>query len=261
MPNSFLSAIIEKKKTDVQTLYVTKGLSFFRQKAAENTAMPRFKTAMQKSGLNLIAEIKKASPSKGVIREDFDPIQLATSFQAAGAAALSVLTEPHFFLGKPEYIPKIKQVCQLPVLRKDFIIDPIQVYESKYLGADAILLIKAILDDESCQILIDLAQDTGLDVLLEIHNVEEFEQIRHLRNVTMVGVNNRDLKSFHMNMNLAASLLPQINSAFGQSVVTVAESGYHTADELDVLSKQGFGAVLIGEGLAKHPDLMSFFKP
>jgi indole-3-glycerol phosphate synthase len=250
-PSTFLARIVEQKRVEIAGLYRNFGLNYFKQAAAcSKIKQFSFLQNFPLNKLNLIAEVKKASPSKGIIREDFEPVSLAKSFEQLGAAAISVLTEKEFFFGDPAYIAQIKQEVSLPILRKDFIVDPIQVYEAKYIGADAILLIKAILTNELCQELIDLAQELGLAVLLEIHSAEELVQIRSLKNLQLVGVNNRDLSTFKLDITLAARLLPEIRQMFPE-VLVIAESGYDCLEQLAELKTAGFNGVLIGEGMKK----------
>ena len=255
--HSYLSLILEKKQQEIQHLYQTVGLQGFNLPQTQ----PRFLQALSASGFHLIAEVKKASPSKGVIREQFDPLALAKEFRSQGASALSVLTEMHYFLGNPTYIQLIKSQVNLPVLRKDFIIDPIQVYESKQLGADALLLIKAILSQEQSQSLLTLAESVGLDVLMEIHNEEELEAVTHLRGKFAIGINNRNLKTFAVDLQTALNLGKQIRHLFPAETVLVAESGYTSETELEPVRQLPFSAVLIGEGLAKYPSLFNALTP
>jgi len=250
-PADFLDRIVTQKRDQIHLLYQEKGISFYQDQLTQPVAEPQFRTAISQPGLSLIAEIKKASPSKGVIRKDFHPVQLAKEFEQTGAAALSVLTETHYFQGSPKYIPMIKAVCTLPILRKDFIIDPIQVYETKSLGADAILLIKALLSDDKCQSLLELANDLKLDALVEVHTKEELEKVLRLSGQKMIGINNRDLKTFEVDIETASRLKEMIR---GEEIV-VAESGYRSQDQLRKLEGEGFSAVLIGEGLVENLGL------
>lgn len=216
----------------------------------------RFLNTITSPGLTVIAEVKKASPSRGIIRHDFDPMALALQFEQNGAGALSVLTDGPYFQGNPLYIPQIRQMVPLPILRKEFIIDPIQVIESADLGADAILLIQALLSPSQCQSLIDLAHHVGLDVLLEVHNHEELSIALQLQNIDIIGINNRNLHTFEIDMNIASTLLKVIRTQF-PSLPVVAESGYKTADDLKKLATEAFSAVLIGEGLATNPTMLT----
>ncbi len=255
MSQQHLTKIITNKQVEIEKLrenqdeIITKASKLPVQKN-------RFVDAISSPKLHLIAEVKKASPSKGIIRKDFNPVDIAIDFQKNGASALSVLTETDFFLGHPDYISQIKERVSLPILRKDFIIDPIDIYRSKIMGADAILLIKAILSISSCEMMISIAHSLGLDVILEVHNHEEVDAIKSLT-PDIIGINNRDLTNFNVDITYAAQLKPIIQQ-FHKGIV-IAESGYSTAEEATTLHQQGFNAVLIGEGLAKNPSLLSYW--
>lgn len=259
---NFLEKIVEHKKSEIRDLYQNFSINYFKDKiAASKLESISFLEAFQKRlGLKLIAEVKKASPSKGIIRSDFRPLDLAEAFATAGATALSVLTERDFFLGDPAFITKIKTNVSLPILRKDFIIDPIQIYEAKAIGADAILLIKAILDLKTCQNLINTALSLGLEVLLEIHSFLEFAAIKELQGLNFVGINNRDLKNFEINKNFALELAPAVKDFFGSETFVIAESGYSTIADLENLAQLNIDGVLIGEGLAREPEMLQWFK-
>jgi indole-3-glycerol phosphate synthase len=257
--HDFLTDILDLKKTDIQTLYDTNGLDFYKVQAMAYQDVSGFYDALSRSGLSLIAEIKKASPSKGLINPNFDPRRLAEQFKKAGAAVLSVLTEPHYFKGDPSFIAVAKDASDLPVLRKDFFIDEIQIYEAKALGADAILLILAILDNDKAQHLLSVAKSVGLDVLVEVHNAHEFERVLSLDGVKLIGVNNRNLTHFDVDTRLAFDLKSQFEDRLDAHQLLVAESGYSTIKDMERLAEAGFAAVLIGEGLVKAPELLSFF--
>ncbi len=256
---TFLDDIVAHKKTEIAALYTEKGLAYFQQHVpiTQSYHPGPFHQAIKHPGLSLIAEIKKASPSKGIIREDFDPITLATTFAKSGARALSVLTEINYFQGDPSYIPKIKQTVSLPILRKDFIFDPIQVLESKKLGADAILLIKAILHIDTLRELQHLAHCIGLDVLVEVHNKAELLEIAPL-GCPIIGINNRNLDTFEVDTHTTLQLAKTLQFRQPKALL-VAESGYTNASQLKDLTPVEVNAVLIGEGLATHPDLLSYF--
>ena len=197
----------------------------------------------------VIAEIKKASPSKGVIRKDFDPAAIAASYAAAGATCLSVLTDIDFFMGSDEYLQQARSACQLPVLRKDFIIDPYQVFEARAIGADCILLIVAALNDTQLLELSAVAADLGLDILVEVHNREELERALMLR-TPLIGINNRDLHTFETTLDTTLGLLVDIMD--DRTVVT--ESGIHTRDDIELMQKHGVNAFLVGEAFMGAPD-------
>src|SRR5205085_10057069 len=174
--------------------------------------------------VRLIAEVKRASPSKGLLAPHLDPVELARSYEANGAAAISVLTEPHFFLGSPKYLTAIKQAVNIPVLRKDFIVDEYQVYEARAWGADAILLICAILNDEQLKRLLHVAHDQGMHCLVEVHSAEEAQRAV-AAGAQIIGVNSRDLVTFRMN----PYLMRELRSTIPADRVVVAESGIHSA--------------------------------
>ena len=217
-----------------------------------------FSGALATDGLSLIAEVKAASPSKGIIREDFWPLDIAKEFQKKGASALSVLTEPDFFLGKLAYLETISEQLTLPTLRKDFILDKRQIVEAKQAGAAAVLLIVAILEPEQLKELYTFTQEIGLDALIEIHQIDELEVLRALPDVKLIGVNNRDLHSFTTNTQQLFNCLPRIKDMYPDALI-VAESGYQHSSDLTRLETEGVDAVLIGEGLAKNQHLIDFF--
>lgn len=256
---TILERIIDDKQSEIDALYSNYGLEHFKHINYDHYTSNKFYSYLSKPGLSLIAEIKKASPSKGIIRQDFEPITIAKEFLQYGASALSILTEKNYFLGAPEYIQDVKKEMDLPIIRKDFIVDPIQIYEAKHLGASAILLIKAALDMETLQTLHRCATEIGLDVLVEIHSEEELNEIKDFPEIKLVGVNNRNLNDFSVDLNTVLNLAPKIRHYFGSSCLIVAESGYSNADELKELENMGIQAVLIGEGLAKQPQLIHYF--
>ena len=216
----------------------------------------RFLNSIKAVGLTVIAEVKKASPSRGVIRTDFDPVALAIQFEKSGAGALSVLTDGPYFRGSPAYISDIRPFVAIPILRKEFIIDPIQIIESAELGADAILLIQAILNPMLCHQLIEAAHFLDLDVLLEIHTDEELDVALQISGVDMIGINNRNLKTFEIDITHAQNLNQKIRG-IRPDLPVVAESGYQSIEDLKTLASEEFSAVLIGEGLATNPSLVN----
>lgn len=198
----------------------------------------------------LIAEIKKASPSVGIIREDFNPAELAKAYEAGGAACLSILTDEPYFQGKTEYLLAGRAACDLPVLRKDFIVDTYQVYETRAMGADCMLIIMAALDDALVKDLYRLATELKLDVLFEVHDREELDRALKLK-PQMVGVNSRNLKTLKVDLNTALD----IASAMPAEILRVAESGINGHDDLKRLQTAGFPAFLVGESLMRQPDV------
>jgi indole-3-glycerol phosphate synthase len=197
----------------------------------------------------VIAEIKKASPSKGVIRANFEPVAIAKSYERGGAACLSVLTDIDFFQGSDAYLQAARNACTLPVLRKDFTIDPYQVVEARALGADCILLIVAALSDDQLDELSDVALQWGLDVLVEVHNREELERAIPLGN-RLLGINNRDLHTFETALQNTLDLLDDLPDEF----IVVSESGIHTREDVATLRHHGVHAYLVGEAFMRAPD-------
>jgi len=197
----------------------------------------------------IIAEIKRASPSQGVLRTDFQPAEIARSYARNGATCLSVLTDQDFFQGADAYLEQARAACPLPVLRKDFILDPYQVYEARVIGADAILLIAACLDDATLDRLSDLAQGLGMDVLIEVHDALELERALEV-DTRLIGINNRDLNSFSVSLDTTLGLLPQVPA--GRILVT--ESGIHSRADVARMRDRGVHGFLVGEALMRAPD-------
>ncbi|MFQ5344558.1 MAG: indole-3-glycerol phosphate synthase TrpC [Mariprofundus sp.] len=197
----------------------------------------------------VIAEVKKASPSKGVIREDFDPVEIAASYQAGGASCLSVLTDVKYFQGADGYVRAIRNTVSLPILRKDFMLDPYQIIEARAMGADAILVIMAMLDDILAAELTACAHELGLSVLPEIHNAEELERALKLE-TQLIGINNRNLHTFDTSLQTTLSLLNQV----GDDQTVITESGIFSRDDVDLMNKAGIYSFLIGESLMRQPD-------
>ncbi len=211
-----------------------------------SAALHRRKHAAQ---VGVIAEVKKASPSKGIIRESFDPAAIAKSYELGGAACLSVLTDIDFFQGADEFLQLARNACDLPVLRKDFTLDAYQVWEARALGADAILLIVACLDDKQLADLSDQAALAGLDVLVEVHDAQELERALSL-DLTMVGINNRNLHTFETRLETTLELLDRIPD----EVMVVTESGFHTADDMAGMLSHSVSTFLIGESFMRQPE-------
>ena len=206
-----------------------------------------FKANLLNKDQAIIAEIKKASPSAGIISEDFDPIQKAKDYEAFGAAALSILTEEDFFLGSTEYLKDVKAITSLPILRKDFMIDEYQIYEAKLMGADCILLIASILSDSQITAFVTLAEELELDYLIEVHDEAELGRVEHFQEA-MIGVNNRDLKTFTVDLDNSIRL----KQKFMHSNIFIAESGIKNQDDIDYLKSHHIHAFLIGESLMKN---------
>jgi indole-3-glycerol phosphate synthase len=260
MSATFLEQIVRHKQQEVADRKARAPLEQLKEQIS-NLPRPRnFFGAVTGPGrfrVNLIAEVKKASPSAGVIRPDFDPVKIAEAYAAAGASALSVLTDEKFFQGKLEYINAVRDRVRLPVLRKDFVIDPYQVYESRAAGADAILLIAECLETSEMIDLQILATEMNLTVLIEVHDLDNLMRVRdHVigfphRSYSLLGINNRDLRTFktHLGTTLRMAELVEDRN------VLVSESGIHTRQDLAKLAGAGIRAVLIGESLMRSEDI------
>jgi len=209
--------------------------------------------------LALIAEVKKASPSAGIIRPGFEPVAIARQYEAAGAACLSVLTDEKYFQGSLEHLKQIRQAVKLPLLRKDFIVDERQILEAIEWGADAILLIVAILNDAELKHFDTLATEAGLAVLVEVHDEAELERAMAIQ-PQLVGVNNRDLRNFKVDLGTTERLAARLFASRPGSSILVAESGIHTRPDVERLAKCGARAMLVGESLLRCPDLSSKIK-
>ena len=197
----------------------------------------------------VIAEIKKASPSKGVMREHFVPAEIAVSYEKGGAACLSILTDADFFQGSEEYLQQARAACSLPVIRKDFIVDPYQVYEARAINADCILLIVAALEDAQMKILADLATQLGMDVLVEVHDAEELARALPL-NLPLVGINNRNLRTFEVNLKTTLDMLASIPD----DRIVVTESAIHSVDDVNLMRDNAVNAFLVGEAFMRADD-------
>lgn len=241
-----LDKIVEQKKDEVNAL-LKRGIKFPEVEIDPPRAFQKALTDYE--GVSIIAEAKKASPSKGVIRPDFDPVTIAQGYQKGGAHALSVLTDEIFFQGSLSYIPLVREAVKLPVLRKDFIIHEIQIEEAKAYGADAILLIAAILDGSQMKDYLANAQELGMDVLVEVHDEQEIEKSL-TAGAGLIGVNNRDLRDFSMDINRTFRLQKYIPS----EIPLVSESGIRNHQDIQKLADYGVTAALVGETLMRAGD-------
>jgi indole-3-glycerol phosphate synthase len=214
-----------------------------------------FAAALSRADCNVIAELKKASPSLGLIRQDYQPVPLARSLEAAGATALSVLTEEEFFQGSLADLREVRKAVSIPILRKDFILDPWQVWEARAAGADSFLLIVAVLTDDLLSELLALGRELGMEPLVEVHSREELERAK-TADAKIIGVNNRDLRDFKVSLQTSLDLIQEIP----EDTVAVSESGLHSRGDLEHLQSAGFDAFLIGERLMKQADPASGLK-
>ena len=214
----------------------------------KNLELPRgvFKENLINKDQAIIAEIKKASPSAGIISENFNPIEKAKEYEAFGASALSILTEEDFFQGSNQFLMDVKAITKLPIIRKDFMIDEYQIYEAKLMGADCILLIASVLSDNEITQFTDLAETLELDYLIEVHDEDELRRVEHFENA-MIGVNNRNLKTFEVDLNNSINL----KKLFNGDNLFIAESGIKNQDDIDELKNHDIHAFLIGESLMK----------
>lgn len=248
-----LRKICDRKWQEIEERRAIQSLDAIKAIARAEPPARGFSAALHRRKQNVevgvIAEVKKASPSKGVIRESFDPAAIAKSYELGGAACLSVLTDIDFFQGADEFLQLARNACDLPVLRKDFTLDAYQVWEARALGADAILLIVACLDDEQLADLSDQAALAGLDVLVEVHDAQELERALAL-DLTMVGINNRNLHTFETRLETTLELLDRIPD----DVMVVTESGFHTPKDMAEMLSHSVSTFLIGESFMRQPE-------
>ncbi len=241
-----LKKILARKAEEISERKAKMPLQELKDRADDTAPCRGFRTAIDKSIAEgkaaIIAEIKKASPSKGVICENFDPEAIARSYEEAGATCLSVLTDVDFFQGSDKFMQAARAACALPVLRKDFMIRPYQIYESRVLGADCILIIVSALSDMQMQELVGIAQEIGLDILVEVHNREELERGLMLR-TPLIGINNRNLHTFETDIETTIGLLPDV--FHDRTVIT--ESGIHSVEHVKTMRKHGVDGFLVGE--------------
>lgn len=252
-PPTILRAILARKAEEVIERRAVASLASLESRISEQSAPRGFAAALQQRTAAgepaVIAEIKKASPSKGVIREDFAPAQIAVSYQTGGATCLSVLTDKDYFQGSEAYLQQARAACDLPVLRKDFTVDPYQVVEARAIGADAVLLIAAALADEQMRELMQAAAEVGVDVLVEVHDRAELERALELP-TPLIGINNRDLHTFEMRLATTLDLLPHIPA----DRLVITESGIHTTADVVVMRDANVLAFLVGEAFMRAEE-------
>ncbi len=257
-PNNILEEIVWHKEDEVARLREKMPLAELQRQALLAPPPRDFIAALRqgKTKPALIAEVKKASPSKGVIRADFDPVVIAKSYQQGGASCLSVLTDEKFFQGSFSNLVQVRSAVDLPLLCKDFVLYPYQMYLARVRGADAVLLIAAILNDQDLQYFIKIANALKMAALIEVHTLAELDRVLALDGVALVGINNRNLKDFSVDLQTTCSMLAERGEQLQErNILVVSESGLHQAEDLALVAASGAKAVLIGESLIKQPDV------
>jgi len=260
--SNILDKILATKREEIRLTSSYRPIEDLQREVGDAPIVRNFEQAIRNKIANgesaVIAEIKKASPSKGVIREQFDPITIAQTYEQNGAACLSVLTDRDYFMGAAEYLVAARSATQLPVLRKDFIVDPYQIFEARCMGADCILLIVAALEQSQMLELEHVATQLGMSVLVEAHSQEEFERAIQLE-TSLIGVNNRDLRTFETSLETTFGLI----SALPEDRILITESGIHDRADVTLMRERGVFAFLVGEAFMRQPDpgeaLKSFF--
>jgi indole-3-glycerol phosphate synthase len=256
-PRNILEEIVWQKETEVDQLREKTPLLELQKKVRDLSQPLDFVSALRNGKTNpaVIAEVKKASPSKGIIREDFDPVAIAQSYAKNRASCLSILTDQKFFQGSFEYLAKIRATVDLPLLCKDFIIYPYQMYWARLHGADAILLIAAILSDKDLQYFLKIATTLGMAALVEVHTLEELDRVLALDGVQLVGINNRNLKDFSVSLETTQQLMVERGAMLAEkNISVVCESGLYTPEDFKFAQTAGAIAVLVGESLMRQPD-------
>ena len=251
---TILEKILARKVEEVAARRALVSLSALEQLARDADAPRGFANALQervkRKEAAVIAEIKKASPSKGVLREDFNPAELAASYQRGGAACLSVLTDIDFFQGADSYLQEARAACSLPVIRKDFMIDPYQIVEARALGADCVLLIVSALTDTQMAELASVAKDVGLDVLVEVHDGDELERALQTLDTPLIGINNRNMHNFEVSLDVTLDLLPKIP----RDRLVITESGILNRADVELMQISEVHAFLVGEAFMRAQD-------
>jgi len=245
-----LDKIVDQKRADLEVRKKELSIDEIKNGIAGMKNQASFYDALKKDGLSIIGEVKKASPSKGIIRADFHPLELGKKYELC-VDAVSVLTEEKFFLGSPEYLKEVSENISLPTIRKDFIIDEYQIYEAKYLGAAAILLICAVLDVETLRSFRELGESLGLDSLVECHTEEEVKMALE-SGAKIIGINNRNLKTFEIELETTIKLAKLVP----EDKVLVSESGIHTGEDIKKIKGCGVDAVLVGESFMVSEDML-----
>ena len=257
-PQHILEEIVWHKETEVTKMRDRLSLLELRQQVETVLPPKDFLSALLQGKTNpaLIAEVKKASPSKGVIRADFNPVAIAKAYERGGATCLSVLTDVKFFQGSFDNLSLVRQAVDLPLLCKEFIIYPYQIYFARAKGADAVLLIAAILSDRDLQYFVKIANLLGMTPLIEVHTLEELDRVLAIDGVNLIGINNRNLEDFSVSLATTKEILTARSEELSRrNILVVSESGLHTAKDLEFVRQAGAKAVLIGESLVKQQDI------
>jgi len=257
-PRHILEEIVLHKRQEVAQMRLESPLAKVQEQVKDAPKVRDFLKALQDNSHrpSLIAEVKKASPSKGIIREDFDPIKIAQSYEEGGAACLSVLTDSHFFKGSFDNLRKVRKSVELPLLCKEFIVDLYQIYLARTAGADAVLLIAGILSNVQLKDFLRVIHSLKMTALVEVHTASELDRVLRLPDVRLVGINNRNLKNFTVDLANTEKLIAQRKSQLQSFGITViSESGIYSPEDLDFVEKAGARSVLVGESLVKQPDV------
>jgi len=245
-----LIQILNRKREEISERSLTVPIDVLMQQSVGADAVRGFIRSIEKKINNnqsaVIAEIKKASPSKGLLRENFEPAEIAKSYAAHGAACLSILTDKDYFQGDEDYLQQARAACELPVIRKDFIIDPYQVYEARVINADCILLIVSALDDKALHSLFHLAEELQMDVLMEVHDEQEMKRAL-TTGARLIGINNRNLRTFETSLDTTLNMLDMVD----EHHILVTESGIHTRDDVQLMRDNGVHAFLVGEAFMR----------
>ena len=258
-PSNILEAIVWHKEKEVEKLRRRLPLADLQREVLSAPPARDFLAALQNSPRTpaLIAEVKKASPSKGVIREDFNPVEIAKAYQTGGAACLSVLTDEAYFQGSFDYLTQIRAAVEIPLLCKEFVLYPYQMYLARVRGADAVLLIAAILSDEDLRYFTQIAQALGMRTLVEVHTQEEMDRVLAIETIQLIGINNRNLETFDTSLEATAQLVHAYRDELGaRNIFIVSESGIHTSADVGTVVQAGAQGMLVGESLMRQSNLV-----
>ena len=250
-----LESIISYKRKEIERDKTAMPLESLKSRITDLPSTRNFKEAISQDGLNFIAEIKRASPSKGIIRKEFDPVEIAKIYQASGASAVSVLTTEKFFYGSLDFLSQVKEVTTIPILQKDFIVDEYQIYQARANKADAILLIASILVEAQINSFLECARNLGLDCLVEVHSKEELSKVLASK-AQIIGINNRDLTTLTTDLSTTLTL----SKLVPKDRMLVSESGIETQEDVKRVQECGVRAILVGESLMRAPDISAKMK-